>query len=62
MVPDGYNLDSGGNKGYIVSEQTKLKYQKLKWALEKNKFRRKYEEDNDLPKNIIALRNEKKKK
>ena len=62
MVPDGYNLDSGGNKGYIVSEQTKLKISKTQMGIRKNKFRRKYEEDNDLPKNIIALRNEKKEK
>lgn len=60
MVPDGYNLDSGGNKGYKVSEQTKLKQSKTRLGMRKNKAVRKYEEDNDLPKYIVAVRNKNK--
>lgn len=57
LVPNGYNLDTGGNKGFKLSEESKQKQSKSKMGLRKNKAKRKYPEDNDLPKYIICTRN-----
>lgn len=57
FVPNGYNLDSGGKNGYIVSDETKQKQSKNRLGMRKNKPERKYSEDNILPKYIVAVRN-----
>ena len=56
LVPNGYNLDTGGKKGYKVTNETKNKQSKVRLGMRKNKASRKYPEDNNLPKYIIAVR------
>jgi len=56
LVPNGYNLDTGGKKGYTVSQETKDKQSKSRIGFRKNKAIRKYDEDNDLPKYICSLK------
>lgn len=56
LVPNGYNLVKGGKKGNKVSQETKVKQSNVRLGMRKNKASRKYVEDNDLPKYIIAVR------
>ena len=51
-----YHLDTGGKKGYKVTNETKNKQSKVRLGMRKNKASRKYPEDNNLPKYIIAVR------
>jgi group I intron endonuclease len=62
LVPNGYNLDTGGNKGFKLSEQSKQKQSKSKMGLRRKKYNRKFPEDNDLPKYIVSTRNTKDEK
>lgn len=60
LAPNGYNLDTGGKKGYTVSDITKQKQSIVRLGMRKNKAERKYEEDKDLPKYICGIRRKEK--
>ena len=55
LVPNGYNLKTGGDNGKD-SEETIQKKIIAHLGIRRNKYNRKYSEDNDLPKYIKAHR------
>lgn len=56
IQPNGYNIKSGGYSSKN-SEETILKMQQSHLGIRREKYKRKNEEDNDLPKYIKAYRN-----
>jgi hypothetical protein len=55
IQPNGYNIKFGGSKSKN-SEETILKMKESHLGVRREKYRRKYEEDNELPKYILAHR------
>jgi len=55
LVPNGYNVKTGGDSGKD-SDETKIKKSLARLGTRRDKYSRKYEEDKDLPKYIRSMR------